>query len=155
MKRGLNVVEHEAVHGMAIRRTVPATELPQFFAQTFGRVGEYIGRKGGKFTGPPFAVYHKFGAAGVDVEAGFPVVFDVLENVPMEGDIHPVDYPGGEALEYVYFGAYDGMQAAYAEVERWLKEHGKTAGGPPCEVYYSEPQTDPAETETHIVQPFN
>jgi len=156
MKPGINVVEHEAIHGMAIRRTVPRADLPRFFSEAYARISDYIDRKGGKVAGAPFATYYGFGPEMVDVEAGLPAVFDVLENLPAaEGDIHPVDYPGGEAVEYVYFGPYDGVDTAYGEIDRWLKEQGKHAEGPPSEVYVSEPQGDPAHWETHIVQRFD
>lgn len=154
MKRGINVVTLEAVHGMGIRATVPVAELPQFFQKSFARLQEYLDRKGAKYSGAPFAVYYSQPAATVDVELVFPVVFDVLENLPAEADIYPVDLPGGEAVEYVYFGPYDGMAPAYGEVFQWLGEHGKVPGGPPREVYLSEPEGDPATWETHIVQPF-
>ena len=156
MKRGINVVNLEAVHGMGIRETVPVAGLPEFFQKSFARLEEYITRMGGKFAGPPFAMYYNQPVESVDVELVFPAVFDVLENLPAEADagIYPIDLPGGEAVEYVYFGPYDGMAPAYGEVYQWLGEHGKVPGGPPREVYLSEPQGDPATWETHIVQPF-
>jgi AraC family transcriptional regulator len=154
MKRGINVVDLEAIHGMAIRDTLPVSALPEFFQKSFARLEEYIQRKGGKYAGPPFAVYYNVPTETVDVELVFPVVFDVLENLPAEGEIHPVDFPGGDAVEYVYFGPYDGMAPAYGEVMQWLQEHGKVPGGPPREVYLSEPEGDPSTWETHIVQPF-
>lgn len=84
-----------------------------------------------------------------------PAVFDVLENLPAEGDIIPVDLPGGPAVEYVYFGPYDAMAPVYAEIEQWLKANGKETAGPPREIYFSEPAGDPSTWETHVVWPFN
>ena len=154
MNRGINVVDQQAVHAMAVRKTVPVEELPKFFGETYEHVGEYISRKGGKYAGPPFATYYDVDEREVDVEAGFPAVFDIIENVPMEGDIHPVDYPGGEAVEYVYFGPYEAMTGAYTEITDWLRAHGKEPFGPPREVYVSEPEGNPADWETHVVQFF-
>lgn len=154
MKRGLNVVELEGVHGLAIRKTVPVAGLPGFFGSAFGQLGEYIGRMHGAVAGPPFATYYSVDQQTADVEAVFPAVFDVIENLPGEGDIHPIDFCAGPALEYVYFGPYDAMTPVYAEIEQWLKSNDKKAAGPPREVYYSEPTGDPANWETHVVQPF-
>jgi effector-binding domain-containing protein len=154
MKTGIHVVNHEATHGLAVRETVGVAELPEFFGKTFQRVGEYIGRKGGKIAGMPFATYYRVTEGTADVEAGFPAVFDVIENLPGEAEIHAVDYPAGPVVEYVYFGPYDGMETAYGEIAQWLRENRKEAAGPPSEVYYSEPQGDPATWETHIIQPF-
>ena len=151
MERGINTVTLETTYGMAIRSTRPVSELPDFFGSAFGRLGEYIGRSGGQMAGPPFALYHSVTEVAVDVEAVFPVAVTLAG----EGDIHPIELPGGEAIEYVYFGPYDGMAPVYAEIERWLKDNGKEAAGPPREVYYSEPQGDPAEWETHVIQPFS
>ncbi len=83
-----------------------------------------------------------------------PAVFDVLENLPAEGDVIPVDLPGGPAVEYVYFGPYDAMAPIYAEIEAWLKANGKETAGPPREVYFSEPVGDPSTWETHVIWPF-
>lgn len=154
MERGINIVEVEAAHGVGIRTTLPVSGLPEFFGSAFGRLDEYIQRKGGKVAGPPFAAYYSVSDRAADVEAAFPVVFDVIENLPGEGDIVPVDFPAGPAVEYVYFGPYDGMTPAYAEIEQWLKDNRKAAAGPPREVYHSEPAGDPSGWETHIIQPF-
>ena len=157
MKRGINVVEIEPVHAMAIRRRVTMDQLPTFFGEAYSQLEEYFARKGGKVAGQPFAAYYDVHDGEVDIEAGFPVVFDVLENLPAEGEIHPVDYPGGEAIEYVYFGPYDGMGLAYDDVAKWLLEHHHRATGPGREVYYSDPgeKPNPEDWETHIVQRFN
>lgn len=157
MKRGINVVDLEPVHAMAIRRRVELAQLPAFFGEVFIRLEEYLARTGGKVAGQPFAAYYDVRDGEADVEAGFPVVFDVLENLPAEGEIHPVDYPGGQALEYVYFGPYDRMAPAYDEVAKWLLEHHKHATGPGREVYFSDPgeAPNPEDWETHILQRFN
>jgi effector-binding domain-containing protein len=151
MNKGINLVSLEAVTAMAIRETLPVGGLTEFFGRAFGRLGEYIGRAGGQMAGPPFAVYHNAGEPRAEVEAAFPVVKALLG----EDDITPIELPGGDAIEYVYFGPYDAMASVYLEIDRWLKEHGKTKAGPPREVYYSEPQGDPASWETHVVQPYS
>lgn len=154
MKRGINVVELEPVHGMGIRKMLPVSGLPDFFGAAFGRLGEYIGREGGKVSGMPLAVYYSVTESAVDVEAVLPAVFDVLENLPSEGDIIPADLPGGPAVEYVYFGPYDGMAPIYGEIEQWLQDNGKVSAGPPREVYHSEPAGDPSTWETHVIWRF-
>lgn len=154
MERGINVVELEAVHGMGVRKTLPVSGLPEFFGSAFGRIAEFIEREGGKVAGMPCAVYYSVSEPAVDVEAVMPAVFDVLENLPAEGDVIPVDLPGGPAIEYVYFGPYDAMAPIYAEIEAWLKANGKETAGPPREVYFSEPAGDPSTWETHVIWPF-
>lgn len=152
MERGLNLVTISPVHAMTIRKTLAVAGLPAFFAEAMGRLGTYIGTNGGEFTGPPFAAYHAVSDAAVDVEVAMPVA----RPLAAEGDIAPGEFPGGTAVEYVYFGPYDGMTSAYQEVYSWLAANGKSAAGPPREVYYSDPAVspNPADWETHIVQPY-
>lgn len=138
--------------GLGVRETVPEGLLPDFFGRAFAELGAFIGEHGAGFAGPPFARYFGVNPAAVDVEAVFPLV----EPLEGEGDMHPVDLPGGPAVQALHVGPYDQMTPVYQAIEAWMSERGKRPADAPREVYLTEPGAtpDPKDWQTLVIQPI-
>jgi AraC family transcriptional regulator len=56
----------------------------------------------------------------------------------------------------VHYGPYDTLADTYVAVETWIEEAGRSIGGPPWEVYLTDPgeRPDPATWETQVVVPL-
>lgn len=55
----------------------------------------------------------------------------------------------------IHRGPYDGLPATFQAVEAWVREEGRSPGGPPMEIYLTDPgeHPDPATWETQVVLP--
>jgi len=145
----IETVTLEALRGLALRRTVPMEGLPDFFDEAFTGVGAAAGPA---IAGPPFAQYHSVDPAAVDVE----VVFPIAGPVTAPANMQVLDLPAGEAAQVLHIGPYDAMEPVYQAIEAWMTEKGRTAGGPPREVYLTSPADGlpPAQHRTLVIQPL-
>jgi len=155
MGHEMHIKDVAAQHVVASRAHVKFDELGARLATTVRSIVERLGPKGRWPTGAAFAIYHNqpFRPDDVDVEMGVPVASDV--------DVHDAavdsrDLPAGRVAYTVHRGRYGTIGAAYDELHRWMREHGHTPAGPPCEVYLISPaQTDrPDEYLTEIDVPI-
>lgn len=140
--------------GLAIRATIAMAGLPQFFAAAFAELEGWIRSQAGEsaFDGPPFARYYSVDPAAVDVE----VIVPLSRSFGGSGRIHPVLLAGGDAIQVLHVGAYDGMVPAYEAIAAWLRDNRKSAKEPPREVYLTDPASEPnpANWRTLVVQPY-
>ena len=141
-------VPSETVAG--VRAKVPMAQMTQFFGPAFEQVIHAVPEAGGRVSGPPFGWYHGVPTDVVDVSAGFPVAGDV--HTP-DGGVVIEERPGGRAVVAVHVGSYDTIEATYALVMSWMKEHGLEAREDMWEEYLSPPTGDPATWRTRIVMP--
>lgn len=141
----------------AVKRfRLPIAQISEVIGPAFMETASAAGRQGHPPAGPPFARYFMTAppAEGepVEFEAGFPVAGPITP----AGEVEPGELPGGEAIATLHVGPYDAMQPAYAAIAAWMAGHGRAPGGPPWEVYLSDPQAepDPATWRTEVVQPL-
>lgn len=86
------------------------------------------------FGGPPLRI-----AAGVEVPDGFSPTDTVA----------PLSTPSGEAVTVAHWGDYSEMHHAYARVERWCSDNGRTPAGVSWEVY-GDWHADPSQLRTDV-----
>lgn len=149
------VVEKTSLSGgpaLAIRETLPMSELPAFFGKAFQELMEAAHRGGACIVAPPFARYFSVTPQAVEVEAVMPL--DIA--VGRSGRAVPQLLAKGEAIQVKHTGPYDAMQPAYGAIQQWLASHHARAAEPPREVYLTSPVEvpDPQGWQTMIVQPL-
>ena len=138
-----------------VMRTEATVEgIPEFLGRAYGATAAHVQSSSVEIVGPPFARYEMMnGPESVfAVEAGFPV----SSAAGGSGDVEASALPGGPAAATWHIGPYDAMQPAYAAIAAWIEEEGAATNGPPWEVYYSDPTTqpDPATWRTEVIQPY-
>ena len=144
-------IRHLAMRETAVVAVdVPPEELPAAIGIAIGEVEEAMRTAGVGLAGPPFVRYLEF-APRIRAEIGFPV----LRPAPHIGRVFPGRLPGGRVATVLHIGSYDGLEATYAELHRWLAELGLAPSGPLWEVYWSDPdnEPDPATWCTEIFAP--
>ncbi len=141
------VIQLEPGPAISIRAQVPLSELPSFFADAFH---ELAGCGAAQIAGPPFAIYHSFDPARIDVEAVMPV----RATVAPIGRVQPVSLTGGPAVQVRHVGPYDQVGSAYQSIERWMTDHQRARAGAFREVYLTEPSVPAAEHITLVIQPL-
>ncbi|MBS1120586.1 MAG: AraC family transcriptional regulator [Deltaproteobacteria bacterium] len=132
---------------IAIRAQLATAELPRFFGSAFG---ELAACGADQIAGPPFAIYHSFDPAHIDVEAVMPL----RSPVAPRGRITPIVLAGGPAVQIRHVGPYEELGTSYTTIQHWMEEHHHAKAGPVREVYLSPPTVPPAEHVTLVIQPL-
>lgn len=148
------VQEMPTVHALVMRRRTSRDEIAAALGSTLPAVFAHAQQHGLTMTGPPFARYPEFGMSSVVIEGGVQIA------APAPGDpsagIEPLSLPSGKAAVTVHKGPYDTLPDTYQAIETWLEKEGHQRGGPPYEIYLTDPgeHPDPETWETRIVQPL-
>jgi len=135
----------------SIREEVRQDDLAAAMGRMFQAVGQAVSRQGIERDGSLFARYHSFGET-VDLEAGVPV----KTAIEPDGDVRPGELPSGPAAIAVHAGPYETLSQTYEAIEGWLESTGRTASGPPWEIYLTDPSVEPdaAKWLTEVIFPL-
>lgn len=142
-----------ATHALVMRKRITRDEIAATLGSMLPAVFAHAQQHGLALAGPPFARYPEIGMGSFVMEAGFAIA------APADGDpdagIEALTIPGGEAAVTIHRGPYDGLPAAFAAVEAWVRNEGRSPSGPPMELYLTDPgeHPDPQTWETQIVLP--
>jgi effector-binding domain-containing protein len=134
-----------------VRRRTTRDALAAVLGECFGAVVAHATATGAVLAGAPFARYLDTGDE-VTVEAGLPVA----EPAAGAGEVEAGSLGGGPVAVVVHHGPYEDLPEVYAGLERWAEETGEKAGGPPWEVYLTDPATvpDPSNWRTDVYWPL-
>jgi effector-binding domain-containing protein len=100
--------------------------------------------------GPPFARYHAFDPARIDVEAVMPL----RGPVAVTGRVQAIRLDGGPAVQVRHVGPYEELATTYGSIERWMEEQHRRPADAMREVYLTGPATPLAEQVTIVIQPL-
>ncbi len=102
--------------------------------------------------GPPTAEYVTWGPGMVEMHAGVVVAAGATPT----GDVRVKTWPATRAAVTIHTGPYDGLPDAHAALDVYLHQQGLTAGGPPREVYLTDPGEvpNPADWKTQVIWPL-
>lgn len=148
----MTITETQPRHAMAWTGHSTMENITQTFRSRVPEVYAYIEKNGGQVAGPMYARYLHFTQTDMELEIG---VF-VKEPIEGNGDIKPVEIPGGQATSQDYFGPYSGLPGAWNAAHKWFEAQSEwEISGPPMEVYLNDPTTepDPAKLHTQIIHP--
>jgi AraC family transcriptional regulator len=143
-----------ATHALVMRKRISRDEIAATLGSMLPAVFTHAQQHGLALAGPPFARYPEIGMGSFVMEAGFAVA------APADGDpeagIEPLTIPAGEAAVAIHRGPYDGLPRTFEVVESWVRDEGRSVGGPPMENYLTDPgeHPDPATWETEVVLPL-
>ena len=135
------------------RRRVVQAELGEAMGEMFPAALQYAMQRGLEFALPPTARYVDMSPGGMTLEAGLPLTTAVE---PEDDSLTCGVLAGGAAAVTVHKGPYDTISEAHVAMEKWFAEQGLEPGGPPIEIYVTDPGEvpDPAEWLTEIRWPI-
>jgi effector-binding domain-containing protein len=147
---------------VTVRITEPMAELDLAAAydRSIPLVAARIAEAGGQVAGAPFGRYHRFNAAAVDIEIGFPVVAPPAGIAPLDavgpGEAGMSSLPGGSVARTIHRGSYDGLKAAFDALHEWIHaQPGVDDGDGPWESYLDSPaEVAMEDVRTEIVWPL-
>jgi effector-binding domain-containing protein len=149
----VTVNEVPACTVIAKRHQVDTDAIGPAIQTTFAEVYGWISRSDRTPTGEPFVIYHERPSA----DSGWAI--EVC--APVSG---PMEVPAGYILEEMppttvatttHVGPYTQLDAAYEEIERFIRSHELEIGGPPREIYLTGPEVAPNHTRTRIEFPVS
>lgn len=138
-------------------RRVERDQIASVLAEALPAVFNYVLGAGLAPAGHPYVRYMNMSAAFIDVEAGIPLVNAADEDPPEETAVLRGALPAGLVAATIHTGPYDGLAAAYEELDRWVEASEHTAIGGPWEVYLTDPAEvpDPADWKTEVFSPIS
>ncbi len=143
-------VEAQAI--VSIRARHPQDDLPAFIKRAFPDLLGRLRVLGVSPSGPPFVIYHEFGADGIDAEVSVPIDQPVAATGKVESRV----LPAMTVARTLHVGPYEKLGEAYAAVWDWITDHGYEPAGPIQERYLSGPgsRATSGEYRTEIDMPI-
>lgn len=134
-----------------IRFTCTRESIQEKLGDAFGSTFGYVMSHGGQPAGPPFVRWTTLTEDSMSGEGGV----TLAAPLPGEGRIEAITLPGGPAAVADFYGPYDQLPGAMAEIGAWLAAHGRTPAAGHREVYWTDPveEPDPARWRTEIIWP--
>ncbi|HEY7268983.1 MAG TPA: GyrI-like domain-containing protein [Dehalococcoidia bacterium] len=151
MPHEFKVVNMEREDAAVVRFQCAPGQAGPHLGEAYGEIGGYLHELG--LDHDDTKVFGRFLtlAPVQDVEAGF----TVSRPIAPKGRVQPGVIPAGEAAMTTYVGPYSGLPAAGQALMAWIRETGREPGGPPLEVYVSDPAEVPeAEIRTDVYIPL-
>ena len=146
----IKLVELQAKPVLSIRTRTNIKDMPKTIGEGYTKIAAYMQEIGEQPKEMPFVAYYNMDMQDMDIEIGFPV----SKELPGKDDIQPSETMAGNAVMYVYKGAYSGMEPVYNEIFKWMDENGHQPQGVFYEYYYNSPGEVPeSELLTRIVVP--
>ena len=118
------------------RVNLALSEVPDFLSSAYQTLYEESGRLGLQTVKPPCAIYYSMDMRNHQT--------DMAAAIPIEGVVPDLNgfikitLPQSKALLVEYYGRYEYMSAAYAELEKWLSQNSLER-----ELIIEEYHTDP------------
>ncbi len=152
MNKGIEIKEEKTQPVLSIRTRVAVQDLPNVIGESYGKIMQYMESIGQQPAGAPFVAYYNMDMDDLDLEIGFPV----SKPLDGEGEITRSEIPAGKYVSMMYKGPYAGMEKPYAEMGKWIEEHGYKPKWISYEYYYNSPMEVPeSELLTRIVMPVD
>ena len=146
----------EAIPVLYQARKVAQEEIGTVLAECLPAVFGYVMEHGLQPAGHPFVRYAGMSPAFFEIEAGIPLVA-APDTAPLaDTAILLGELPAGPVATTIHKGPYEGLQDAYAALDRWISESAVEATGAPWEIYLTDPGevADPAEWLTEVSFPI-
>jgi effector-binding domain-containing protein len=137
---------------VSIRGCRPTDDLPAFIQTAFPELYGRLQRAEVSPAGPPFVIYHEFGADGIDAEVSVPVAVPIAATTKVASRV----LPAMTVAHTLHIGPYEKLSEAYRAVSTWITDHGFAVAGPIEERYLNGPGDRVASTEyqTEILMPI-
>ncbi|HNR19345.1 MAG TPA: SRPBCC family protein [Bacteroidia bacterium] len=131
-----------------VKATSTVETISNVIGESYGKVGEAMGKQKLTQAGAPFCIYYKWENNNFEFDAGIPSSGAGKD----DGEVKAGELKAGKAVVATYFGPYEGTAKAHEAVDAYMKEKGLTPIGNAWEVYANDPMVvkDPAKFQTDV-----
>ena len=135
-----------------IHLTIPRSEMRTVMGPGIGEILAAVKAQGIGLGGPWFTHHLNMDPATFDFEICVPVTAPVAA----VGRVRPGQWPATKVARTVYRGPFEGLGAAWGELDAWIKVNGHTPGTDLYECYVAGPESspDPANWRTELNRPL-
>lgn len=135
-----------------IRLTIPREEIRNVMGLGIGELMTAVAVQGIAPAGPWFTHHLRMDPDTFDFEIGVPVTAPIAA----AGRMKPGHWPAATLARTVYHGAYEGLGAAWRELDAWIAANGRTPCPDLWECYVAGPESsaDPADWRTELNRPL-
>jgi effector-binding domain-containing protein len=146
------IIQTQAQAAAVIRLTVARREMMKVFGPAAGELMAALAAQGVEPAGAVFAHHLKMSPDAFDFELGV----KVTSPVKATGRVKPGELPAAKVARTIYHGPYEGLPAAWAEFDKWMRANGHEQAGSLWELYSVGPQSmpDPAGWRTELSRPL-
>lgn len=129
------------------------SDMPKVVGEGFHKLAALFEKAGAQMAGMPMAHYLDYDTVSTTFDLGFPVRPDQVEALKAVG-LKIGETPSGQNMTAVHMGPYDTVVQTYDLLTSTMKAKGLTGSKDMWEVYYSPPETPPAEIKTEVIWPL-
>lgn len=135
-----------------ITRTARMNEISQAMSEGFGTLSVMFAKTKAPMSGMPMAHYRAYDTKTTTFDLGFPCRPEDTEALRAAG-LTVGQTPSGRAMTATHVGPYDTVVATYNAMTADMKAQGLSPAHDMWEIYFSPPDTPPAQIRTDIVWP--
>lgn len=146
------IARTEARQTAVIRMTIPKDAIQREMGPGIQELMSAVAAQGIGPAGPWYSHHFRIDPHEWDFEIGVPVTGPVTP----AGRVRPGQLPAATVARTVYRGGYEGLGAAWGELDRWVGERGREAAPDLWECYVAGPESsgDPGEWRTELNRPL-
>jgi len=146
------IIQTSVQEAAVIRLTIPRNEMMKVFGPAVGELMAELAAQGVEPVGAVFAHHLRMSPGIFDFELGV----KVSAPVKAAGRVEPGQLPAVKVARSVYSGPYEGLPAAWPELDTWMAANGHKQAEDLWEVYSVGPQStpDPASWRTELNRPL-
>jgi len=140
-KENVMVVELEKLDSflyVSLRQKVNFADVSEKMLEMFDQLNETIQSQEIETKHSPFAIYHSIIGETIDMECGIPVPHLIEKEEVISGV-----FPAVTCAALKYYGNYEQLEQGHTTVQNWLQKRRFNIGGPPIEVYVTDPEKEP------------
>ena len=135
-----------------VHLTIPRAEIQSAMGPAHQELFSTLAAQGVAATGPWFSHHFRMDPATFDFEVGVPVGAPVTPT----GRVASSRLPAARVARTVYRGGYEGLGAAWGELDAWIRREGLNPAGELWEIYAAGPESgsDPSAWSTELNRPL-
>jgi len=146
------IVQTKAVPTAVIHVTIPRSEIRSVMGPGIQELMAAVAAQGIAPAGPWFNRHFNMNPTTFDFEISVPVT----RPVKAVGRVRPSELPAVKAVRAIHRGDYEGLGAAWGELQAWVTARKLEAAPWIWEVYLTDPSAnpDPSTWRTELNQPL-
>ena len=135
-----------------IHLTIPRVEIQAAMGPAHQELFSTLAAQGVTPAGPWFSHHFRMDPATFDFEVGVPVSAPVTPT----GRVASSALPATRVARTVYRGSYEGLGAAWGELDAWVRREGLKPAGDLWEIYAAGPESgsEPSGWRTELNRPI-
>ena len=136
-----------------ITRTAKMAEISTVMAESFATLSDLFAKARAPMAGMPMAHYITYDDASTTFELGFPCRSEDEDALRAAG-LSIGKSPEGRSMKATHIGPYDTVGSTYNAMIAAMEAKGLVPARDMWEIYFSPPETPPAQIRTDVVWPI-